>query len=1382
MRDVTGLLTPPAFWLPEQYVESAWVEHAPFAFWVMDAHRPDVLVELGTHHGFSYLAFCQAVERLGLDTRCYAVDTWKGDQHTGLYGEEVFEKLSRLHDARYRSFSELQRTTFADAARHFGDHTVDLLHIDGSHRIEDVTSDYETWLPKMSPRGVILFHDINVHRDEFGVWNLWDRIKGNYPHFTFDHGHGLGVLGVGPEAVHTVGGLFELENETQGALVRQAFARLGRGVTDAAEVSRTAGMDRQLEAARNTAAELRESNNAVHAALDHVRRDLATELRTNRVLSQERDELDEAVHRSRAEIEALRSSTSWRITAPLRAMSRGIRPVRRFIRRGVKVIWWMVTLQLPRRIRAYRAGLVPVDPGRLAATMDSERQRFAAPGPLFEDFAPVPQTREARAKLIAMYLPQFHAIPENDEWWGKGFTEWTNLSRGTPRFVGHYQPRIPRDLGYYDLSKPGVMARQAEMAKAAGITAFCFYYYRFPEGRLLEKPVDAFLGDPSIDMPFCILWANENWTRTWDGYDTDVLRRHEYNSEIEDALLADFARHFADPRYIRIAGRPLLLIYRPHNIPDAAETFARWRQRLAASGEDPIILMAQSFDDHDPRPYGLDGAIEFPPHKYGHLPEIKGSLQIVDSEFKGSVWSYTDLVAAARDQATPSFPLARTVVPSWDNDARRPGRGLTITGSTPDLYQEWLEEAIDFAIRNPIATEPLVFINAWNEWTEGAYLEPDAHFGAAYLNATSRALQARSYHRGRRRVLLVGHDAATHGSQRLLLDIGRTLSRRFGIDVEFLMLSGGDLIDRYREVGPVHIVAADDPRLSGHVAGLVGRGYRHAITNTVVSGAVIPLLREHGFTVVSLVHEMESFIEDRGWVEPARVVASAANKVVFAAQLVADRFRLVAPVEDERVVVMPQGLYLDALPVDEQPAARAAMRNKLGLGPGTRLVLGVGYADLRKGFDLFAQAAATALQSAADLKFIWVGGGDPHLLLWALESQPQNLSLVEQTEDVIDYYAAADVLFLSSREDAFPSTVMEAMSYGLPVVGFEGCTGTGDLIARFGRTVPPFDLAAAVAALSAVAGEQDPDTAGQRRKVVAEEFEFADYAFRLVQELFPGTPRIAVAVPSYNYAHYLDERMATIFGQTHPVFEVLVLEDASEDDTMEVLERIREESGREFTVMAREKNAGSIWRQWRDGAAMTRSEYLWIAEADDTARLDFLDRVSAALIEAGAETAFAYCDSAQIDATGVQTSDSYRPYLNEHFGSQFSVDFRMTGSEFRSRFLTVRNSILNTSSAVFRRTKLLEALDRNSEDLARLRFAGDWVIYADLCSHGDIAFVAAALNVHRRHRGTTLGTPALEHVAEIARAHEALNRKFGASDELVAEQQRYRDSVLEYLS
>lgn len=374
--------------------------------------------------------------------------------------------------------------------------------------------------------------------------------------------------------------------------------------------------------------------------------------------------------------------------------------------------------------------------------------QFTNPGPDYEDVQEEllsemkPKPGVAVPLVMAYYLPQFHRIPENDYFWGKGFTEWRQLARGLPRFPGHYQPRIPRDLGFYELGQDNILREQAKMAKNAGVTAFCYYYYWFNGQKVLDWPIEAHLAS-DVDMPFLLMWANENWTRTWDGYEADVLLRQEYRAEDEDALLADFARHFDDPRYVRLDGRPLFIIYNPGHIPELAITIRRWRDKLKHDhGHDPILFMAQAFAQNDPRPYGLDGAIEFPPHKLSNQYPGREMPDAYSAEFTGRVIKYDDFVMTSLLEETPEYPLIKTAVPSWDNDARRPNRGLVLEKISPRKYEAWICGLVQKALSNPVFGQPVIAINAWNEWAEAAYLEPDVYFGGAFLNATARGIVA----------------------------------------------------------------------------------------------------------------------------------------------------------------------------------------------------------------------------------------------------------------------------------------------------------------------------------------------------------------------------------------------------------------------------------------------------------------------------------------------------------------------------------------------------------------------------------------------------------------------------------------------------------------
>jgi lipopolysaccharide biosynthesis protein len=348
--------------------------------------------------------------------------------------------------------------------------------------------------------------------------------------------------------------------------------------------------------------------------------------------------------------------------------------------------------------------------------------------------------KEAPVKIVAFYLPQFHFIPENDEWWGRGFTEWTNVSKAIPQFIGHYQPRLPGELGFYDLRNPDILNRQVELAKRYGIYGFAFYYYWFNGKRLLEKPIDQFYANRLVNFPYCIIWANENWTRRWDGKEHDVLIAQEHTPESDFNFIKDIKHFLQDERYIRIDGKPVLLVYRVQLLPEPAETAKRWRQYCRNEGIGEIFLMAgQVYGFEDPRDTGFDAVFEFPPHNVP-FHNINNSVQVLNPAYDGHILRYQDLADYySGHQMDYSYELFKTVSPGWDNEPRKPGKGTTFAFSTPELYRQWLTNACNYTLQKK-EEKRFVFINAWNEWGEGAYMEPDRRFGYAYLQETRNVL------------------------------------------------------------------------------------------------------------------------------------------------------------------------------------------------------------------------------------------------------------------------------------------------------------------------------------------------------------------------------------------------------------------------------------------------------------------------------------------------------------------------------------------------------------------------------------------------------------------------------------------------------------------
>ena len=345
-------------------------------------------------------------------------------------------------------------------------------------------------------------------------------------------------------------------------------------------------------------------------------------------------------------------------------------------------------------------------------------------------------------RVIAFYLPQFHPIPENDAWWGKDFTEWTNVRKAKPNFIGHYQPHVPSELGYYDLRDPSVREAQARLAREHGIAGFCYYYYWFNGRRLLEAPLDAVVASGRPDFPFCVCWANENWTRRWDGLDDDVLMAQHYTLEDSREFIRSLVPLFRDPRYLHVDGRPLLLVYKAGLVPDIHATVAMWRAEARAVGLRGVYLVAcQTTGETHPERLGFDAGVEFPPHGH-HAIWLNARMDLTNPAFYGLVTSYRAMVVQSLRRPQDEFKLFRCVVPGWDNTARRQDKGTVFVGSSPEVFEHWAAAMATATLTRFRNDERLMFVNAWNEWGEGCHLEPDVRHGRQYLEALQRAVQA----------------------------------------------------------------------------------------------------------------------------------------------------------------------------------------------------------------------------------------------------------------------------------------------------------------------------------------------------------------------------------------------------------------------------------------------------------------------------------------------------------------------------------------------------------------------------------------------------------------------------------------------------------------
>jgi glycosyltransferase involved in cell wall biosynthesis len=1245
------------------------------------------------------------------------------------------------------------------------------------------------------------------------------------------------------------------------------------------------------------------------------------------------------------------------------------------------------------------------------------------PVPLLDALPP----RDKPARLIAFYLPQFHPIPENNQWWGDGFTEWTNVRPATPQFTRHYQPHVPGELGYYDLRDTAVQRRQIELAKLYGIEGFCFYFYWFAGKRLLETPIRNFLDDPSLDLPFCLSWANENWSRRWDGRDQDVLMEQKHSPEDDLAFIAHVAQYMRDPRYIRVDGKPLLLVYRPGLLPDPVATTARWRRWCVENGLGEIYLAyTQSFESDDPGNYGFDAAIEFPPNN-SRLPQITEHFPTT-SGFQGRIVDWSALVERSFAYVSKPYTLFRGLCPSWDNTARRGINGTVLANSSPERFTRWATNAIrDTRTRFKAPGERLVFINAWNEWAEGAHLEPDQRYGYAWLESirvalacnTSSAVLApgktsiavvidahkptglqdvidlcrtlpeghklfvatTSNHEngvaklledsgqkhtlrivqgdsrdaipvlgflpelhtegfgltinlradassndpdpasggnaarelldpefleqalaqfaanpalgmvcpeserisptaatssviqiGRRlglreeevrdhdiwrgqafvartdslaplgslafsdaefrpgtrefdpdlleainrafalspvaaglrvngtkdstavaersRVVIVSHDANPHGAQLLALNMARTY-REMGFDVDMIVLGPGPLLERFNEVATVHqIDLANQPpssilRLLGAIR---ATGAAFAIANTTVSGLLVPLLKQAGLRTISLIHELPGILGSYKLESHARAIAEHADSIIFPAQIVKRGFEEFIGMPVQQALIRPQGLYLRN--PHETPSARETMRRRireqLALPPESRIILCAGYADHRKGLDLFAEACRKVMATDPDAVGLWVGHAHPTFLAEVqtaikedgMENRFVFTGLVDNPED---YYAAADVYALTSREDPFPSVVMEALDAHVPVVSFSGVVGSEELLARgAGMLVPAFDRDRMAAAIRELLDNRALSTrlADRGKEIIDTEFRFRHYLFDLARLAGNPIPTVSVIVPNYNYARYILERLESIAQQTVPIYELIVLDDASTDNSVEIIRDFLAHCSIPARLVVNEDNSGSVFRQWQHGVELAQGDFVWIAEADDLADNEFLEEVLPAFSDSN--VVMSYSQSRQMDSDGKVLCQHYLDYVSDIDRGRWTRPYISSGREEISKALFIKNTIPNVSGVVFRRETLRQVLLDAGAEIFSYRNAGDWIVYLRLLERGAIAYSPRSLNSHRRHQGSvTIGSFNLSQLQEIVRVQTDTIRRHELGAPAVARADGYAQKLYE---
>jgi glycosyltransferase involved in cell wall biosynthesis/GT2 family glycosyltransferase len=1044
----------------------------------------------------------------------------------------------------------------------------------------------------------------------------------------------------------------------------------------------------------------------------------------------------------------------------------------------------------------------------------SLRSPVEAGRPVHAELSGLPRPASLLARAIAFYLPQFHPIPENDAWWGEGFTEWTNVCRAKPQFEGHDQPIRPGELGYYDLlEQPHVRRRQAALAKQYGLEGFCFYFYWFAGKRLLEAPIEAWAGDDDIDFPFCLCWANENWSRTWDGRAQEVLMGQDHSPEDDIAFISYLSRYLRNPKYIHVKGRPLVMVYRPGLLPDAKATAARWRKWCRENGLGEIYLVCtQSFDTADPAEFGFDAATEFPPNNMGLEPE-EGLVHPVADDFQCKTYDWSVLPKRAEAYEAPAYKLFRGVTPRWDNTARRMNRGTVFVNTDPDQYATWLRHAaLDVQARFSDPSERLVFINAWNEWAEGAHIEPDLTHGYAWLDATRRGLQSEAdaarvepealVHdiegtavAPRRKIIVVVHDLHRHGAQYLSLNFVSTLHNVFGYEVATIAGGEGALEDRFRTYGPLVNAMpgrTSEKDLRALIRALASDGYTRAIINSSASGWVAPYLAEADIDCIGLVHELPEIVALMQLEAGLQALDAHAKHVVFASETVRDRTAQEVLGHDwAHPVIQPQGLYKrDGLvSLDEKVPARERLCEELSLSKDARFVVGVGYGDWRKGIDIFCRWALAAASLDSTLHFVWVGTLAPEMeaecraILSGGGPAAEHIHLVGFRNDTGVFYAAASAFALTSREDPYPSTAIEALDAGTPVFMVGGTGGVSDLAQDGAVTVlPDADPNRFAKALTHLLNDTDTlhQAAERGLDIARSRFGFRSFVGDMLRLLDEPVPKISVVVPNYNYAHHLPQRIASILNQSLPVWEIIFLDDKSSDDSLAVAQKLLHNCSVRYRIVENEVNSGSVFAQWQKGVELAEGDIVWIAEADDWAARDFLKVAAAAFDDS--DVAVSYAQSHQVSGEGEILSASYLDYVIDVDPARWRRPFVTAGSDELANGLSVKNTLPNVSGVLFRRDALQRVLSKHMDEIRAYRVAGDWCVYARMAGEGKFAYDPRPLNYHRRHaESVTISRFTKAEWDEIRRMQAFVAELADVSEDMRLRAARYLDLLAERL-
>ncbi len=994
-------------------------------------------------------------------------------------------------------------------------------------------------------------------------------------------------------------------------------------------------------------------------------------------------------------------------------------------------------------------------------------------------------------KLIAFYLPQFHPIPENDEWWGKGFTEWTNTSKAVPLFEGHYQPRLPGELGYYDLRLKESIVEQAKLLKEAGLYGLAIYHYWFNGHKLIETPSEIIYNNKDIDLNYCLCWANENWTRRWDGAEAEILMAQDYNESSYIEFAKDLEKFVKDERYIRIDDKPVVMVYNIKHIPDCKEFTDVFRKYMRENGVGEVYFLGVIGVDRDlNRPYtdfGLDAYMDFAPHNvinednFLNTPHIKKKDFNFYGNFEGIILDY-EKMSKNTEMLSKSLADFNSVTLQWDNTARRGTKATVFENFSVDNYKRWMKNVFNETLKRDNNKENIVFINAWNEWAEGTYLEPDRKYGYTFLNATNEMLYNATHNK---KIIYVSHDERPHGAQILSLNIMKTLKEVFKYEVMLILKENSKMSDSMYDDFKVYADVIVDLQGSTNYEEKLDKvvsdfGAKIAIANTAVSGDLSKYFKSRKIKNITLVHELPEIIKNYGIKNNLNTAVECSDKVIFPAEYVKVQDSIFFG-ESDNIMIRPQGLY-SKNPYLAPEYSKEGLKKQYGLDNGRKIVLSVGLVDNRKGFDLFIDVAKKVAKESDEFTFVWVGTmleeSAEKIKKLTADMNENQIRFLPPTKEIGAYYVMSDLYVMTSREDPFPSVVMESMDASVPVIGFKEAGGFTEIVTEDRGILVDYlntdQMANAVVELTRDT-ERYERLARNSKELIETKFNFVGYIYDLLELLGHKYEKVSVVVPNYNYENYLPERLDSILNQTYPISEIVFLDDKSSDNSLELAKKYQNKHPHLFKIYPNEVNAGNVSKQWKKGFELSSGDYVWICEADDVADSTFLERLVPKMVKNN--SILGHTQSKVIDEKSKLVANDFLIHTDDIDRKLWRSDFDFNGVEFIKNYLVIKNTIANVSSVLIKKGDYSEIFDKCTD----YKIGGDLYFYINLLKMGNISYIADSLNSYRIHKKSVTKSDNERHFNEIVSLQNYVIDEFEVKEDVVQQTLAYRERVKEVL-